>query len=94
MKNITAIGIVSMLILSGVLMTGLLSNPVRADTFVQDNITTDTTWTTAKSPYIIVGDITIVKNATLTIEPGVVVKFSEGFSLTAEGNLSAAGTSS
>ena len=41
-------------------------------------ICTDTTWTLAGSPYVVTGSsgIVIGCNATLTIEPGVIVKFS------------------
>ena len=40
---------------------------------VGDIITSDTTWTTANSPYIITSTIQIPENVTLTIEPGVTV---------------------
>ena len=57
--------------------------PAGADTNVSGTIGTDTTWTAAGSPYIVTSSIT-VKGAdgadgitTLTIEPGVVVKFNQ-----------------
>ena len=40
------------------------------------------TWKKAESPYAITGDIRIPRGKTLTIEPGVVVKFAGRFSLT------------
>ncbi len=40
------------------------------------------TWSKAASPYIITGDIKIPRNKTLTIEPGVTVKFAGHFGLT------------
>jgi len=40
------------------------------------------TWTKAQSPYSITGDIRVPKGRTLTIEPGVVVKFTGHFGLT------------
>jgi len=51
-----------------------------AETYVGGDITTDTTWDLAGSPYIVTSDITIRHSssgstATLTIQPGVVVKF-------------------
>ncbi|MFC1885074.1 right-handed parallel beta-helix repeat-containing protein, partial [Thermodesulfobacteriota bacterium] len=51
-----------------------------ADTPVNTNITTDTTWDLAGSPYIIQGDIYVagVGTPTLTIEPGVEVRFDPG----------------
>jgi hypothetical protein len=56
--------------------------PVVADTTISSNITTDTTWTLAGSPYIVTGYITVQgatsAGATLTIEPGVQVRFNSG----------------
>jgi len=40
------------------------------------------TWTMAGSPYTVTGDIRVAKTRTLTIEPGVVVKFAGHFGLT------------
>jgi len=44
---------------------------------VSDNIDTDTTWETGKV-YILEGRIAVLDGATLTIEPGVIVKGREG----------------
>lgn len=60
-------------------------------TKAQTEITQDTTWTVANSPYLIRDSIFIRTNVTLTIEPGVVVKF-EASSLIVEGHLKALGT--
>jgi len=49
-------------------------------------------WTLINSPYIIQGDITIPKGQSLTIEPGVVVKFAGYYRMTVRGNLIAKGT--
>jgi len=40
------------------------------------------TWTKAESPYTIAGDISVPRGRTLTIEPGVVVKFAGHYGLT------------
>lgn len=45
-----------------------------------------------KSPYIISGEYTVPQTATLTIEPGVAVKFDNASSLKVNGTLSAQGT--
>jgi len=55
-----------------------------AYTYVSGNITEDTTWTVSGSPYIVTADITVASSdynstiATLTIEPGVEVRFNQG----------------
>ena len=60
-------------------------------TQVSGAITADTTWTTANSPYIITGDVTVNAGVRLTIEPGVVVKFNATRSLIINGILDAQG---
>jgi len=52
------------------------ATPAFADTPVSGNITTNTNWTLAQSPFIVTGTVTVSNNATLTIDPGVVVKFN------------------
>jgi len=64
-----------------------------ASTDVSGRITTNTTWTLADSPYIIVGDVIVETNVFLTIEPGVVVKFTNGTNLIVDGALIARGNS-
>jgi RHS repeat-associated protein len=71
----------------------LFSFPSRicAETFVSGDIRQNTTWTLEGSPYIVTGDITIAsldwsyhsdpESVTLTIEPGVQVRFNPGTGL-------------
>ncbi len=55
-------------------------------------IFTNTTWTTANSPYVVTSSIIIGANATLTIQPGVTVKFNAGLGITVGSTSFGAGT--
>jgi hypothetical protein len=63
-----------------------------ADTEVGREITADTTWTLAGSPYIVTQNILVKQGVTLTIEQGVIVKFDKDMSMFIEGKLLARGT--
>jgi hypothetical protein len=64
-----------------------------ADTSVSGNISENTTWLAAQSPYVVTSDLSVVNNARLTIEAGVTVYMNAGtrFEIQA-GSLSAGGT--
>ena len=73
----------------------IISNTiVHAQTYVSGFISPDTTWTVAGSPYIIVSNALVSQGDTLTIEPGVVVKFDAHCALQIDGVLIAVGTPS
>jgi Right handed beta helix region/PKD domain len=61
-------------------------------TYVEGTITKDTIWTLIDSPFILSNDMTIDPTATLTIEPGVQVRFGGSFSITVNGAIVANGT--
>ena len=63
-------------------------------TSVSGQIITDTTWTTAGSPYLVTGDVQVVATATLTISPGVEVQFQQYRRLYVFGTLLANGSAS
>jgi parallel beta-helix repeat protein len=70
------------------------SPPVQAARPASTNVggvITDTTWTAAGSPYIVTAPITLTAGYTLTIEPGVEVRFDTGAYLRVEGLLIARG---
>jgi hypothetical protein len=62
-------------------VAALIATPSLA-TDVGGPIVTDTTWTLAGSPYIVTNAIIVGGNATLTIDPGVTVKFNAGLGIT------------
>jgi hypothetical protein len=62
-------------------------------TYVEGPITRDTVWTLVDSPFVISNNVTVYPSATLTIEPGVQVRFGGDFSLIISGKLYADGTS-
>jgi hypothetical protein len=61
---------------------------VSGETVITGNITTDTVWTLMGSPYIIHGPVSnrvvVRSGSTLTIEPGVEVRFEDGRTLETE----------
>ena len=61
-------------------------------TEVSGEIGADATWTLAASPYIVTGNVQVVKKKTLTIEAGVTVRFNQSTSLNIAGELIAVGT--
>ncbi len=56
------------------------------------DITSDTHWTIAESPHVIEADTVVATGTTLTIDPGVIVKFEPGTGLSVAGVLHANGT--
>ena len=61
------------------------------DTPVCGSVTTDTTWIAANNPYSVTCDVQVMSGVTLTIQSGVMVKFSAGTSLRVDGTLIAQG---
>ncbi len=54
---------------------------VQGLTNVSGTISGDAAWTLSGSPYVAIGDITVIEGVPLTIERGVIVKFSSHTSL-------------
>jgi len=74
------------------LLPAVSPHRVSADTSVGGQITSNTTWTKANSPYIVTSSVLVNQGVTLTIEPGVTVKFDSAKALQVEGELIARGT--
>jgi peptidoglycan hydrolase-like protein with peptidoglycan-binding domain len=58
------------------------------------NITKNSEMTLSNSPYIVTGTVQVLKDVTLKIEPGVVIKFNKNTGLVIDGELYAVGESS
>ncbi|MFA5834929.1 MAG: right-handed parallel beta-helix repeat-containing protein [Bacteroidota bacterium] len=65
----------------------LFSNTSLTQTNVSGSIPSDTIWTLALSPWIVTGTVTVPSGVTLTIQSGVVVKFSTATSLIVTGKI-------
>jgi hypothetical protein len=66
--------------------------PAANATYVEGSITQDTIWTLIDSPFVVSNNILVNQNVTLTIEPGVEIRFGGRFSFTVEGRIVANGT--
>jgi|GEM_PF-798568 len=73
------------------LTTNVQAKPLSTD--VSGIIATNTTWTLAGNPYIVTSNIRVNSGVTLTVEPGVEVKFDNGKGIQVDGTLIAQGTS-
>jgi hypothetical protein len=64
------------LLLAVILVSGGgTAGPARAETRVGGTLRSDAVWTREGSPYIVTGDVIVPKAVTLTIDPGVTVRF-------------------
>ena len=92
-RRLTPRWLISLALIVGLLASSLsISVPIaRADTGVGGPIFEDTTWTLAGSPYIVVSNVLVMEGVTLTIEPGVEVRFNASKALQIDGELIAQG---
>ncbi|MEM7370205.1 MAG: T9SS type A sorting domain-containing protein [Bacteroidota bacterium] len=73
------------------LSTIFLPASLMSQTMVSGNISTNTTWNMAGSPYIVTADVIVDPMVILTIRPGVVVRFDAGTRMGVRGFLRAVG---
>ncbi len=83
-----------MLVFSGLTLLIEQSENVMAagPTEVSGIISIDTVWIQANSPYIVTGNILVENNTSLTIQPGVTVKFDGYYYIMIKGALNATGS--
>ena len=80
----------------GIILFAVLFTVTLFSTYGQTNVSggiyTNTTWTLAHSPYIVTDTVVVFPGVTLTIEPGVIVKFDDAVKLEIrQGTLNAIG---
>ncbi len=89
MRPLTALALLLVLLLPA-LSVDVRAAPTHTD--VGGPIISDTTWTQAASPYAVTSNVQVMTGVTLTIEPGVVVKFNTDKLLQVDGTLVAQGS--
>jgi plastocyanin/aerobic-type carbon monoxide dehydrogenase small subunit (CoxS/CutS family) len=66
---------------------------IASNSNLSGTINNDTTWALSGSPYTITGNVLVSSGVTLTIQPGVVINFSDDFKILVKGNITSSGTS-
>lgn len=94
-KNIKSLGLelilLSILILCTIFILFVMLSLNTEATDVEGYISSDTNWNTSGSPYIVKDDLYVNESVTLTIEPGVIIRFDGDHYFYVNGNLSAQG---
>ncbi len=86
LRWLIVIGLMSLIAAAAMLLLLDTPSPVHADTVVSGTLYGNNVWTTAGSPYVVQGGVDIASGAVLTIQPGVVVRFTSNTTLRVFGN--------
>lgn len=92
MKKQLVLIVILLTIFISSLGVGYRNLPLAHATYVEGPITQDTIWTLVDSPFILSNNVIVNSTATLTIEPGVQVRFGGEFSMIINGQIIANGT--
>ncbi len=66
--------------------------PGNCQTYVGGGMFSTTVWTPSGNPYIVTSNLIVMTGVTLTLDPGVVVKFEDGTNIEVRGSIIANGT--
>jgi len=93
--SVTPSRVLLVIFVLGVLGLVAVSTPVAAQeqvTFVDENVTENTTWTANEDPYRVVRNVTVTPETSLVIQNGTTVEVAEGVTISVAGTLRANGT--
>ena len=90
-RQLEVIVLLTIVLLSMLNFAGVKMLSIVKATYVEGEITRDTAWTLVDSPFVLSNDVVVNQDVTLTLEPGVEVRFGGNFSLVVNGRLSAEG---
>jgi parallel beta-helix repeat protein len=92
-KRFSLIFLLGLMIVAAFTFAKTPSSVMASVTYVEGHITEDTVWTLTDSPFVVSKEgIVVNPYITLTIEPGVEIRFGGDFSLIVQGSLYASGT--
>jgi parallel beta-helix repeat protein len=90
-NRLTSVGIVCFIVIAGFVGLVNFESKNAQGTPVSGSITTDTIWDLSSNPYIVIGDVWVEVGVTLTIDPGVQVRFDGYYSIYVNGTINAVG---